>query len=62
MYVEIAPGKPARLDVTLDVGQMTESLTVTAQKPATAVAAPSAGKPATTPDRIPVGGNVQPAA
>jgi TonB family protein len=62
MYVEIAPGKPARLDVTLDLGQITESLTVTAQKPAAAApAAPSAGKPATAPDRIPVGGNVQPA-
>jgi TonB family protein len=60
MYVEIAAGKPARLDVTLELGQMTESLTVTAPKPAAAVAAPSAGKPATPPDRIPVGGNVQP--
>ncbi len=60
-YVEIAAGKPARLDVTLELGQMTESMTVTAPKPAAAVpAAPSAGKPATTPERIPVGGNVQP--
>ena len=42
MYVEIAPGKPARLDVTLDLGQITESLTVTAQKPATPAASASA--------------------
>jgi TonB family protein len=61
MYVEIAAGKPARLDVTLELGQRTESLTVTAPKPAAAApVAPSAEKPATTPERIPVGGNVQP--
>jgi TonB family protein len=58
--VDIASGKPARIDATLDLGQITESLTVTAQKPAGA-AAPSADKPAPAPARIPVGGNVQPA-
>jgi len=58
--VDIASGKPARIDATLDLGQITESLTVTAQKPAVA-AAPSADKPTPAPARIPVGGNVQPA-
>jgi TonB family protein len=58
--VDIVSGKPARIDATLDLGQVTESLTVTAQKP-TGAAAPSADKPAPAPARIPVGGNVQPA-
>jgi TonB family protein len=61
MYLEIAPGKPTRLDVTLNLGQITESLTVTAQKPVVPSPAPSAEKPANAPVRIPIGGNVQPA-
>jgi TonB family protein len=56
--VEIAPGKPARIDAILDLGQATESLTVTAQNPAVA-APPLAGKPAPAPVRR-LGGSVQP--
>jgi TonB family protein len=53
----VEAGKPARLDARLDLGQATEHLTVTGQKPAATV---PAAQPAGKPVRIRVGGMVQP--
>jgi TonB family protein len=53
--VALAPGQLAEVDVTLTVGAVAESITVKGQR--AAPTAPAAG----TPQRIRVGGNVQPA-
>lgn len=52
MNAAIASGQEAHLDATLDVGSISDHMTIRGQKPTT----PSAG----TPQRIRVGGNVQP--
>jgi TonB family protein len=49
----VEAGKAARVDATLDIGQVSETVVVKGQKPATV--APMTG----TPQRIRVGGNVQ---
>jgi TonB family protein len=51
----VATGQAARVDVTLDIGSISERMTVRGQK--TAAAAPLAGG---TPQRVRIGGNVQP--
>jgi len=62
--VLVESGRRATVVVTLNIGQISESITVRGAKPANgslAPPAPSASAPARTPQRIPIGGNVQPA-
>jgi TonB family protein len=57
MTAEIEAGKPVRVDAMLELGQISESITVTGPKPA--VPAPSAAQPAAGAGPISVGGLVQ---
>ena len=52
--IAVVSGQPARLDAVLEIGSVSERLKISGQKPPTA--APQAGPP----QRIRVGGNVQP--
>ncbi len=52
--VLVASGQAARLDVSLEVGTVAEGMTVSGQKPT------ASARSARTPQRIRVGGNVQP--
>ena len=58
VQVVVEAGAAARADVTLEVGKISESVTVTRARPAGAPIAQAAA-PAGTPQRIRVGGNVQ---
>jgi TonB family protein len=57
--VVVVAGAAARADVTLEVGKISESVTVTRTRPAGAPASQAAAAPAGAPQRIRVGGNVQ---
>jgi TonB family protein len=57
MTVEIEAGKPLRIDAKLELGQVSEVVTVTAPKPA--APAPVAAQPAAGPGPISVGGRVE---
>ncbi len=59
VQVVVVAGAAARADVTLEVGKMTESVTITRTRPAGAPAAQAAMVPVGPPQRIRVGGNVQ---
>ena len=62
--VLVEAGRSARTMMTLPLGQISEAETVHGAKPATgslAPAAPAASAVRRAPQRIPVGGNVQPA-
>jgi TonB family protein len=54
--VTVAAGKTARVDVTLDLGEVSETVVVKGQKPAAVTPAAPMARP---PQRIRVGGNVQ---
>jgi TonB family protein len=54
---EIEAGKPVRIDAKLELGQVSQAVTVTGPKPATA--APAAAQPAAGPGPISVGGRVE---
>jgi TonB family protein len=55
----VQSGAAARADVTLEVGKISESVTVTRSRPSGSPAAQPAAIPAGAPQRIRVGGNVQ---
>ena len=62
--VLVEAGRRVETIVVLPLGQMSETVTVTGSRPANgslAQPAPPAAAPSRTPQRIPVGGNVQPA-
>lgn len=54
--VSLQPGVPREVDVTLDIGQIAEIISVVGKRPASQPEAPAQTKP---PERIRVGGNVQ---
>lgn len=57
--VAVSPEKPARLRLTLNIGQISERMTVQAEGPSAAPAPSPTAAPAGPPKRILVGGNVQ---
>jgi TonB family protein len=56
-WADIGAANAVRIDAQLSIGQMTSSVVITAQKPASTSASPP--PPAAEPGRIRVGGNVQ---
>jgi TonB family protein len=58
METEIEAGKPVRIDARLELGQISQVVTVTGQKPA-AAPAPATAQPAPQPGPISVGGRVE---